>query len=320
MDKGKYMSTYDEYRALYEKNIVKNARILILTYNAKKQIYEYKPYSHQLGEDAIDKLSELIIDNLVFYAFSEDEVVNQNKMFGLLDNLKNAARYACKERLPKRINANTDGTFGEVLLDVLIQVFEKNSQKLIARAKYKQLGDNSEIKGYDALYFTKFNDEITLWLGQVKTGSFDYCKREIVTDLNEKYIDDYFCNSLYYIADKCEQSGDLIYILNEINKICYLNACNKYSDIEKNNKIFELLAKNKVRVKIPCLLVYQEDIYTCKTDLSICIDNSIKRLMKILDKEQFNINLKLTYEIVFIAFPVKDIKRLRENLTKFKKG
>lgn len=314
------MNTYDEYRELYEKNIVKNARFLILSYNSKKNKYEYKPYSHLVQSDAIDKLSELIIDNMVFYAFSEDEVVNQNKLYGLLNDLKAAARYAYIQRLPKRKNANTDGTVGEVLLDILIQVFEPNSQKLIARAKYKQIGDNDEIKGYDALYFTKFNDEITLWLGQVKTGSLDYCKKDIINDLNKKYLENYFCNSLYYIADKSEKSSDLLDLLNKINKICYLSAVNKYSDDVKNEKLITFLNENKVKIKIPCLLVYPEDIYTSPNNLSICIDNSLNRLIKIFDNKQFKINLKLNYEIVFCVFPVQDVKKLRENIIKFKKG
>ncbi len=158
------MSIIEEYRKLYEKHIVQNAKIHIVRYNPSKHKYLYKPYSHIVAEDAIDKLSKLIIDNMVFYAFSEEEIVEQNNRFGLLDDLEAAAKYAYEQRLPKRKKADTDGTAGEVLLDILIQVFEPISQKLIARAKYKQQGDNNEIKGYDVLYFTKSNSEISLWL------------------------------------------------------------------------------------------------------------------------------------------------------------
>ena len=177
------MEVFEEYRILYDTHIVQKAKLLIVKYNEQKHKYEYRPYSHTTKYDALDNLSDLIIDNMIFYAFSEDEIVNLHKLNGILDNLKIAAKYAYLQRLPKRKNANTDGTPGEVLLDILIQVFEPLSQKLIARAKYQQLGDNNEIKGYDSLYFTKDDSNISLWLGQVKTGTFKYCKASIISDV-----------------------------------------------------------------------------------------------------------------------------------------
>lgn len=60
------MGVFEEYRALYEKYIVDKAKVVILRYDPVKHRYEYKPYSHTVSYDAIDKLAELIINNMVF--------------------------------------------------------------------------------------------------------------------------------------------------------------------------------------------------------------------------------------------------------------
>jgi hypothetical protein len=314
------MGIFEEYRELYEKHIVDKAKLLIVKYNPVKHQYEYKPYSHTVSSDAIDKLSELIIDNMVFYAFSEGEIVEQNNKFGLLDNLTIAARYAYEQRLPKRKNPNTDGTTGEVLLDILIQVFEPISQKLIARAKYKQQGDNNEIKGYDALYFVKNTEEISLWLGQVKTGACSYCKSSIVDDLNEKYVLDYFCNSVFYIADKADKSSDLLEILCEINKICFKSAQFNWDAATKKTALIDLLKNRNVKLKIPCLLAYTKDIYSDDRELGIKIKDSVQEMVDAFDQTDFNIINELEYELMFCVFPLSDVKALREKIVEFKKA
>lgn len=313
------MGLFEEYRALYEKYIVDKTKVVILRYDPIKYRYEYKPYSHTVSDDAIDKLAELIINNMVFYAFSEDEIVEQSKKFGLLDDLLAAARYAYEQRLPKRENADTDGTVGEVLLDILIQVFEPVSQKLIARAKYKQQGDNSEIKGYDALYFTKSDEEISLWLGQVKTGTCSYCKSGIVDDLNNKYVLNYFCDAVFYIADKAEKANKLRELLDEANKICFESKRLNYDDQTKKGSLIQLLKNRNIKLKIPCLLAYTENIYADSRNLNCKIDECVKSMVDLFDKTDFDIIKDLEYEIFFLIFPVSDVKELREKIVKFKK-
>lgn len=314
------MEVFEEYRKLYEKHIVKNAKLHIIKYDSLIHKYEYKPYSHTVIQDSMDKLSKLVIDNMVFYAFSEEEVVEQNKKFGLLDDLTVAAKYAYQQRLPHRKNANTDGTVGEVLLDILIQVFEPISQKLIARAKYRQQSDNNEIKGYDALYFTKNSNETSLWLGQVKTGGCKYCKSSIIDDLNNKYVLDYFCKSLFYIADKVDDSSDLSIILNGINKICFESIKNGWNDSKKMKFLINFLKDNKVIIKIPCLLAYTEDIYKDNSTLNINVLNSVNKMIKEFEKTDFQIVKGLEYQIMFCVFPLEDVKELRRKIVEFKKA
>ncbi|MHA6530957.1 Hachiman antiphage defense system protein HamA [Paenibacillus sp. BAC0078] len=313
------MSVINEYRFLYNQLISDRAKVLIVSYDARKHQYEYRPYSHQGVPDALDTLSDLIVDNMVFYSFSEEEIVDQHNKFGLLDDLKNAAKYAYELRLPKRLNAKTDGTTGEVLLDIIIQVFEPISQKMIARAKYKQQGDNNEIKGYDALYFTDSDDGVALWLGQVKTGSYSYCRNSIVDDLNSKYILDYFCKSIFYIADKLDRSNTLAKVLGSVNKICFESIKNNWSDDQKKQTLINYLKKQEVKVKIPCLLAFTSSIYKESSELSNKIEQELRSFIDEIDTSDFLIANEIEHELMFIIFPLEDINKLRDNIVKFKK-
>ena len=70
---------------------------------------------------------------MIFYAFSENEILRLNDDIDLLEDLRAAAKYAYIERLPKREKAKSDGTMSEVLLDIIIQLASQNTKKLIAR-------------------------------------------------------------------------------------------------------------------------------------------------------------------------------------------
>lgn len=313
------MGVLENYRVLYDKYICDNAKLLIVKYNTSMHNYEYRPFSHTSLPDALDNLSELIIDNMVFYAFSEEEIVEQHDKYGLLDDLKIAAKYAYEKRLPKRINANSDGTTGEVLLDILIQVFEPSSEKIIARAKFMQQGDNSEIKGYDALYFTNNKEGISLWMGQVKTGDYSYCKRTIVDDLNQKYILEYFCKSIYYIADKADKSSKLSTILANVNQICFDSIKHKWSDEKKKQALIDLLKKKRIKIKIPCLLAFTANVYKDPTKLKENIDKSVEKIVKALDNSNYLVENGIEHEIIFFVFPLSDVKMLRSKIINFKK-
>ena len=104
-----------EYRNLYKSLIADKAKSIIIQYSPCKRTFTYKPLSHKIDKSAIDDLYDLVIDNTVFYAFSE-EIVRLHSNMGALDNLKAAAKYSFAERLPKRTNASSDGTIGEIKL------------------------------------------------------------------------------------------------------------------------------------------------------------------------------------------------------------
>ena len=307
-----------EYQKLYENLIINKCKVTIIDYSPNSKAYKYYPFSHYPSVTALDELTNLIIDNVVFYAFTEDEIVSLNKNIGLLEDLRMAAKYAFSERLPKRKNPNSDGTVGEVLLDLLLQAFEPTSQKLVARAKHTELGKRTtEITGYDALYFTQENNKLYLWLGQAKAGTETYCKSSILDDLNTKFGEDYFSNTLFYIADKCD-SNELADLLTEINRICFQAQKNKWDSDTKLKQLLDFLKSRDVKIKIPCLLAYSKDIYSSGklTENIIKVSNEI---INSFDNQSFSINFDLPYEIRFYIFPIKDISYIRSKIVEFKK-
>lgn len=309
------MKSYKDY---YNSLIIESSNFIIIKYNSSKINYEYKPFSHKVGIGQLGALANLLIDNMVFYTFDEEEILQCNEEIGILEDLRIAAKYAYLERLPKRIKSKNDGTPGELLLDLLIQIYEPDITKLLARAKYSQMGDANEIKGYDALYFTKNNDEISLWLGQVKTGSESYCKTSIICDLNEKYVLNYFSKSICYIADKTRDNSPLLDLVKKINKIKFECIRNNDSDQIKGKKIASFLKSNNVSIKIPCLLVYSKNVYSDEKLLNDYINSIIKQFQNTFDNIKFNITIDLDYELMFYIFPVEDIDILRTIITDFK--
>jgi len=74
---------------------------VIIRYDPQKKNYMYNGYSHSHEKSSLDALTKLVIDDIVFYAFSEKEIVEQHQNYNLLDDLRDAAKYAYVERLPK---------------------------------------------------------------------------------------------------------------------------------------------------------------------------------------------------------------------------
>ena len=314
------MVNYKNYKQIYNDLILQRAASLIIRYDCLTSTYTYDSFSHDNTPTCTEDLIQLIINDMVFYAFSEDEVLADHEQFGLLDNLHDAAKFACT-RIPRRDNnVQQDGTTGEILLDILIQILEPEAHKLIARAKYKQFGDvGQEIKGYDALYFTNYNNEVSLYLGQVKTGAHDTCRAGLKNDLETKYVKDYFCRSMFYIADKSDNDHMLNAILKELNRICFLSKKQYWSDDKKYDAIGNLLKRNNVKIKIPCLMVFSSNIYNGCNPIDIEVSKLVAKLVQYFDVKQFPVLPNLESEIDFLIFPVKSIETIREKICEFRK-
>ena len=307
----------DEYYRIYNKLIRKKSKCVIIDYDILSKNYIYQPFSHKVTDSALNDLYDLVIDNIVFYAYSENEIIKKNEL-GMLEDLRVAAMYAFSERLPKRLNPDSDGTLGEVLLDLIIQVFEPDSQKLIARAKFTEVEKRkTEITGYDALYFTLQDKQITLWLGQAKAGVEQYCKSGIKEDLNTKFYQNYFANTTFYIADRSE-SSKLTHLLTEINQICLDTQKNHWNKDKKINALYNLLKNNNVKIKIPCLLAYTSNIYE-SSNINKEISTIVDKIQQYYDNEKFNVNIGLPFEIRFYIFPIKDISYIRNKIVELKK-
>ena len=125
---------------------------------------------------------------------------------------------------------------------------------------------------------------------------------------------------MYYIADKAEKSIELAGILNKVNDICLLSIKKQWSDNEKKQALFDLIKANQIKIKIPCLLVYTADIYYDESTLTSKIEEDVNQAISDFEKSNYLVAKELDHEILFCVFPIKDIKKLRSNIIKFKKG
>lgn len=107
-------------------------------------------------------------------------------------------------------------------------------------------------------YFTKENGQITLWLGQAKLGSKQYCKDGIKDDLHKKYSDSYLSNQIYFLSDKpcglTDEAKEITQLINELNMI------NAFEDDNKREKeLLKCFLDKGIQISIPCLLAYDKN-------------------------------------------------------------
>ena len=310
------MSSYQEYNNIFEKEIIQKSKGIIFSFLPLNDKYTYKPYSHGISRDAVEKLGNLMRHNLFFYAFGEDEVVDYYKQ-GKLSSIEQAAKYAYKSRLPHR-TANHDGLPGEVLLDLLVQLYNPTAYKFAVRTIFRQ-DDNNEIKGYDLTYFSKDKSGISLWLGQAKLGEKDYCKKGINADLLKKYVNNYLAKQLYFVSNKRVLINDDAKSILEVIETLNIRTIDEDDDT-RVKELLILLNKLDIKIKIPCLLAYEED--SVYEDCSKLYDRIIKEAEGIRD---FFNNRSYAFagfplEIVFYVFPIQSVKRLRDKENGFYAG
>ena len=310
------MTHYEEYREIFEKEILQKSKGIIFEFLPLNETYTYKPYCHGLSGDAVEKLGELMRYNLFFYCFGEDEVVEHYKKGDLL-SLQAASKYAYINRLPHRL-PDSDGLPGEVLLDLLIELYNPNAYKLSVRTILRQ-DDNNEIKGYDLTYFTKDSTEISLWLGQAKLGSKEYCKGSIDKDLLEKYVEKYLTKQIYFLADKricvTEEAKSIIDVINDIN----IHTIS-YDDDKRAKELLDCFNKHNITFKIPCLLAYDEDkVYKDGSSLYNRIAEETEGIKNYFNRKKYAFS-GFVPEIIFYVFPIQSVNRLRDERTGFYAG
>ena len=310
------MSSYQEYSDIFDKEVIQKSKGIIFSFSPLDDKYAYKPYSHGISEDAVEKLGELMRHNLFFYTFGEDEVVDYYK-HGKLLSIEQAAKYAYESRLPHR-SANQDGLPGEVLLDLLVQLYNPTAYKLAVRTIFRQ-DDNNEIKGYDLTYFSKDKSGISLWLGQAKLGEKAYCKNGINTDLLEKYVSEYLAKQLYFVSNKRVQITDDAKTILEAIELLNIRTIYDDDDI-RAKELVKLLNDQEIKIKIPCLLAYEKDsVYEDSSKLYDRITEEVKGLRDFFNNQTYTFT-GFFPEIVFYVFPIQSVKRLRDEENGFYAG
>lgn len=310
------MSTYQEYNEIFEREIIQQSKGVIFSFSPLNDQYTYQPYSHAISNDAVERLGKLMRHNLLFYSFGEDEVVEYYKK-NKFSSIEQAAKYAYVNRLPQR-DPKQDGLQSEVLLDLLVQIYNPQAYKLAVRTIFHQ-ADNHEIKGYDLTYFTRDDSGISLWLGQAKLGEKNYCKNGIDKDLVAKYVASYLSKQLFFVCNRrvsiTDDAKTILEAIDEIN-------IRTINDNESNRaqELINLLNKLGIQIVIPCLLAYEEgSVYQDATKLYervIAEADDIRRYFN----SHFYIFTGFNPKIVFYVFPIESIERLRDKEKGFYAG
>lgn len=161
----------NSYKEIYNKLIGEKFNTVVIRYSPEKGKYEYRGFSHHAEKNALDNIANLIIDDMIFYAFSENEILRLNDDIDLLEDLRAAAKYAYIERLPKREKAKSDGTMSEVLLDIIIQLASQNTKNWLRGQSIQRLRIRKRLQDMMRCILQKDAEGISLWLGQAEGGS-----------------------------------------------------------------------------------------------------------------------------------------------------
>lgn len=310
------MSIYEEYKNIFEKEIIQKSKDIIFSFSPITDKYTYRSYSHGVSDTAVEDLGELMRHNLFFYAFGEEEVVayyNKDRF----SSMQQAAMYSYQQRLPKRADIN-DGLPSEVLLDLLVQVYNPSAYKLAVRTLFRQ-DDNNEIKGYDLSYFTKDEAGINLWLGQAKLGKKTYCESSIHKDLLEKFNKEYLAKQLFFICDKrigiTDDAKSILEVIEEINLLMI-----NFDDNSRSDSLIEYFKKRHINIKIPCLLAYGENsVYSDIKTIYHKIESEVNSIKQYYSKHTYKFD-GFAPEIIFYIFPIESIERLRDKRFGFYAG
>lgn len=302
------MTISEEYNSIFEKEIIQKSKGIIFSFSPITDTYTYHSYSHGVSDTAVEDLGELMRHNLFFYAFGEEEVVAYYKK-DRFSSMQQAARYSYQQRLPKRADIN-DGLPSEVLLDLLVQIYNPNAYKLAVRTLFRQ-DDNNEIKGYDLTYFTKDEAGISLWLGQAKLGEKSYCKSSIHEDLLEKFKKEYLAKQLFFVCDKrieiTDDAKSILEIIEKIN-IIMMDA----DESSRADYLIDYFKKHHINIKIPCLLAYGNGtVYADAGKIYNEIQKEVDSIKQYYAKHTYLFE-GFSPEIVFYIFPIESIDRLRD--------
>lgn len=297
---------------------------LIVTYNPYTDRFPTYEYTHVNKETFEPEFVDVLFDGIVFYAYEKNEIESEfNK--GRLNNLRQAARAAYENRIPKT-EKETDGLLGELTLDGFIKLFFPQIEMLFSRVKYieryPRIDDNPtrkghEVKGYDGMFFSSEKGQLYFWTGQVKTGTWEYCLDGIKADLNKSLIANYFADSIVIMCDIMRSVGNVSKTLLDI--IDYLNGvlieCSNDRKA-KVRKIIEYFKARKIKIRIPCLLIPDEHDYENEEQL---LTNVKSRIHDSFQDFKLENNTGIDTEVFILAFPVRNLKLLRSLFLKVRR-
>lgn len=302
---------------IFKKLIGERLTPLIVKYKPYEDVFTTHPYSHILDADFEIRFTDTIFDSIIFYAYEKEEIEKEYQK-GHLGDLRRASRVAYENRVPKT-EKETDGLLGELTLDSFIKLFFPDIEMLYSRAKYLERRPHQEesverkgheIKGYDGMVFSIENGQKYFWVGQVKTGDWNYCLTKIKNDINKSIIKYYFADAIAILCDIMRAvnstSEKLSKIINDINDIIF--DCNS-NRTEQTSKILQYFKQEQIVIRIPCLLMPDESNYD---DSSKLINNIKVKVKNAFEGFVLDNNDNLDIEVLLLVLPLRNLKKVRE--------
>ena len=281
------------------------------------------PYHHSTAPSFETEFVELMFDCIVFYAYEKEEIEKEYNR-GKFSVLRTAARNAYERRVPKT-ERETDGLLGELALDSFIKCFFSNIQMLYSRVKYlerypkkeidfKRTGH--EIKGHDSMLFSVEDGQRYMWVGQVKTGTWDYCLKGIKDDIAKSVLRNYFSGAMVIMADIMRAtsniSAELQQIIDDLNDICL-----EYStDVTTlYAKVHDYFVDQNITIRVPCMIIADEAEYSDKDELLNCIKNKCHEAFDGYTYDYDGLNV----EVLLLVFPVRNLEAIRKEFLTLRK-
>ena len=302
---------------IFKQLIGEKIKPMIIKYEPYKDVFTTHPYSHSLDVDFEERFTDAVFDSILFYAYEKDEIEKEYQKCHL-DDLRKASRVAYENRVPKT-EKETDGLLGELTLDCFIKLFFPDIEMLYSRAKYLERRPHKEetverkgheIRGYDGMVFSIENGQKYFWVGQVKTGDWNYCLDGIKNDINKSIIKYYFADAITILCDIMRAinstSVELSKIIDDINDIIF--DCNS-NRAEQTERILQYFKQEQIVIRIPCLVMPNESDYADSGRLIDNIKAKTKNAFK--DFELVN-NDNLDIEVLLLVFPLRNLNKVRE--------
>ncbi|KIL25999.1 hypothetical protein B4134_2745 [Bacillus safensis] len=208
---------------------------LIFEQFVEKTYFRGFSVGYEFEEFRYEALVELIFSAVLDFSLPESEkksitpVNAQRKM-------RNAAKAVyTSDKYSKR------GEFGEILLHIIMRDYY-NSIPAISKMYYKD-GSNETVKGFDAVHIVPVEQELELWLGEVKFyNNMSNAIRDVIPELVVHTEKKYLRNEFLFISNKIDPLWE-------------------YADKVKN-LIDERTSLDKIfqRIRIPVLLTYDSEV------------------------------------------------------------
>lgn len=198
---------------------------------------------------------------------------------------------------------NKKGDYGELLLFLLLKSFY-DAERLVTKVRLRS-SIKDQVKGFDCAHFVIDNDEVKLWLGEVKfyksfSGAVSDILNEISAHTDAGYLKDEFSILLPNI---------------EFN-----------NNIDIPDSIIEFLdgtvSLDDVKIVIPALVTYESALIkkhkNIDDEFEVAIKKEFESKFKTIDR--YNISIPDNVEIFFILLPLEDVSGIKTELDKIEES